>query len=175
MNPPTVRRALHVGHSVTVLVLVATGLLIQWPDLRARLIGGYGLQIASLHNWVGVGFIAAPVLALALSARPLVGDLLRRLGPPDPVGWRKIHIVTSLLVSLLLVLSGLYLWVDPDLPLAWFDLSVEIHVALTWVLGVLIPLHLVAARRKIAAAVRRMIGSETEPDLGFPLDEEEDA
>jgi hypothetical protein len=138
-------------------------------------VGGYGLQIVSVHNWIGAVFIAAPLLALALSARPLLHDVRRRLGPPDPVNWRKVHIVASLLLTLLLGATGVLLWLDPDLPRAAFNALIEVHAALTWVLIGSIPIHLFMARRKIAAAVvRRGFRPEPEPDLGFPLEEEED-
>src|SRR5512145_555262 len=83
MNAGTVRRALHAAHALASLLLVGTGALIHWPELRAELLGGYGLALAALHEWTGLAFIAAPLLALALAARPLARDLRARLAPSD--------------------------------------------------------------------------------------------
>jgi cytochrome b subunit of formate dehydrogenase len=164
---------MHATHAAASVLLIATGLLMQFPDLRARLIGGYGLQIARIHDWLGAAFIAAPLLALGLAARPLLRDLGRRLGPPDPIGWRKIHIVLSLFVTLLLSLSGALLWLG-GLPLAVEDATVEVHSALTWVLAASIPIHLFAARRKIAAATAALLRLRRPDEPPFPFEGEEE-
>lgn len=165
MTPARLRRALHTAHVIATLVLLATGFLVEWPELRARLIGGYGPQIARVHRWAGVAFIAAPALALLVAARPLMRDLLRRLGPPDPVNWRKIHIVTSLLLGVALSVSGVLLWVDAGLPLAALDATLTVHIVATWALAVSIPVHLAAARRKIVSRCREIVGLEAPPVL----------
>jgi cytochrome b subunit of formate dehydrogenase len=59
------RRILHIAHVILSLVLIATGLVIEFPELRARLVGGYGMQILQVHLWLGWAFMAAPALALA--------------------------------------------------------------------------------------------------------------
>jgi cytochrome b subunit of formate dehydrogenase len=174
MNPPLVRWGLHAAHAITSLALIATGLLIQWPDLRARIVGGYGRQILSVHDWVGVAFIAAPALALALAGRPLVRDLRRRLGPPEGLTWTKIHLVATLAVTALLGLSGVLLWVN-ELPRTVENGALEVHSILSWVVLASIPVHLVAARRKIVDVVAVLLRLREPPRLGFPLEDEEDA
>jgi cytochrome b subunit of formate dehydrogenase len=174
VTPARIRRATHALHAVTSLALIATGLLMEFPDLRAWLVGGYGLQIANLHDWVGAAFIAAPGLALALAARPLARDLRRRLGPPDGVTWKKIHLLASLVAAALLTVTGALLWLG-GLPLAVEDAALEVHSILSWVLAGSIPLHLVAARRKIVDLVAVRLGLREPPELGFPFDDEEKA
>ena len=121
MSLVAIRRAFHHLYTLAALLLIATGLLLAEPDLRARLVGGYGREILDLHIWVGVGFIVIPVLALLAAARPLGRHLRRRLGPPDGVTWRKIHTVFTLVAGAALGLSGLLLWLDPGMPLALVD------------------------------------------------------
>lgn len=162
------RRLLHASHAVATLVLLATGLLLQSPDLRARLVGGYGRELAQVHQGAAVVFAAIPLAALARAGRPLLRDARRRLGPPDPIGWKKIHIVSSLAGGLLLTVTGFVLWFDEAFPLVAADLALEGHAFLTWVFLVLLVIHLVAARRKIAGKVREAARGAPPPS-GDPL------
>jgi cytochrome b subunit of formate dehydrogenase len=152
VTPTATRRLLHAVHGVTTLALLVTGCLIEWPDLRARFVGGYGRELARIHLWFGWAFAAAPLLA-AGAAGALFEDLQRRLGPPDPITWRKLHIVITGVASLLLTASGIILWGFPELPLLVQDISLEIHSWTTWIVAALLPVHLVVARRKIAERV----------------------
>jgi cytochrome b subunit of formate dehydrogenase len=172
MNSGTLRRALHVLHAITALALVASGALVAFPDLRASLVGGYGRQIVSVHVWVGIVFAAAPLAVMALSARALLADLARRLGPPDPIGWRKLHIVLSLFLSIVVTVTGFALWLDLDVGLRVLDLLVELHAWSSWVLAGTIPIHLLAARRKIASRTLEMLGRAPPdaPDWPDPSD-----
>jgi cytochrome b subunit of formate dehydrogenase len=174
MTPAYVRRALHVAHALTSVALIATGLLIEWPELRARVVGGYGLQLSEWHRWSGVPFIVAPLLSLAVAWRPLVRDLRRRLGPPDPISWTKLHIVSSLVLTFLLSLSGVLLWIDPDVPVVFFDATLQVHIVTTWLLIGSLPIHLVVARRRSVEVVAVALGLREPPELGFPLDDEPD-
>ena len=78
MTPGAVRRALHAAHALTSVLLIATGLLLWDPDLRARFVGGYGREILEAHLWVGALLLGAPILAGLLAGRVLLRDLLRR-------------------------------------------------------------------------------------------------
>jgi hypothetical protein len=141
------------------VALVLTGLLIGYPELRGRLVGGFGREILEWHVWVAWAFLALPALALALSAGPLLRNLVRRMGPPGPPWrWRKVHLAASLLFSLLLAVSGVLLWVEADLPIALLDASLEVHLVLTWVLVVSVPLHVLVVRQKVAARTRELLG-----------------
>jgi cytochrome b subunit of formate dehydrogenase len=159
MTPAATRRLLHAVHGVTTLALLVTGCLIQWPDLRAQVVGGYGRELAQLHLWFGWAFAAAPLLA-GRSAGALFADLQRRLGPPDPITWRKLHIVITAVASGLLTASGIILWQFHELPLLVQDISLELHIWATWVVAALLPVHLVVARRKIAERARWLRGDE---------------
>lgn len=159
MTPGTVRRSFHTAHASVSLLLIATGLFLWDPDLRAQLVGGYGREILDAHLWLGVGLLGVPILAGLLAARPLLRDLVRRLGPPDPpYAWAKLHIVASAVVTSLLGGSGLLLWFDLDLSPATLDLATELHLALTWLLIASIPVHLVMARRKVVSRARELFG-----------------
>ena len=174
MTPSTIRRYLHLGHALTSVALIVTGLLISFPDLRGSLVGGYGREILDWHLWVGWTFMALPPIALLLAARPILRDLQRRLGPPDPVyAWRKIHIVTTLVSSFLVGLTGVVLWVDWELSLAFVDAMLEIHIIITWILVFSIPLHVVLVWRKTVARLREMLGIDQIPGAGFPGDDDD--
>ena len=51
-SPILVRHALHHVYAATAIVLMITGVFLTLPDLRARLIGGYGREILDLHLWI---------------------------------------------------------------------------------------------------------------------------
>ena len=174
MTATATRRLLHATHTITSLALLATGLLIEWPDLRARVVGGYGRQLAEIHVWLGWVFAAAPVLALAVAARPLFADLTERLGPPDPIAWRKVHIVITLAASALLTVTGFLLWWSDDLPLVLEDASLEVHIWMTWLLALSLPVHLFEARRKIRERARLYLKGEPPPLFEFADDEEDE-
>ena len=168
------RRLVHATHAGATLVLLATGLLLQEPDWRARLVGGYGRELADIHEWVGVLFAAIPLMALLRAGRPLLRDARRRLGPPDPVGWEKTHIVVSLAGGLLLAATGVVLWFDRAFPLVLSDVALEVHAVLTWVFVAALLIHLVVARRKIASKIRDWRtggGPRSDDPLQMPDDE----
>lgn len=171
MNVGSVRRALHTVHAGSSLFLIGTGVLIHWPELRLRLVGGYGLTIASIHEWLGFAFIAAPLLSLGLAARPLFRDLRSRLGPPDPATWRNLHIVLTLVMSALLSLSGVALWRQARLSVSVADLSLELHIWSSWAIAISIPIHLLAARRKIVEIVAVRLGLRPPPEMDSFFDE----
>jgi hypothetical protein len=146
-----------VAHAAGALGLLATGVLLGAPDLRATLLGGYGREVAAWHDAGAYLFLAAPVLAAALAARPLLADLRARLGPPDGLTWRKLHIVLTLALSACLSASGLVLWAGEAVGAALYDGALVLHLAAAWARGVTLPLHLVAARRKLVARAREIL------------------
>jgi len=170
----TVRRALHATHAVAALLLLGTGLLLEFPELRALSIGGYGGRIVAIHLWAGAAFAGIPLAALAFSYRGLVEDLRRRLGPPDPWGWRKSHIAGSLAAGVLLTLTGLILWRDTWFPVVVGDGSRWLHIGLTIVIALELPIHLVVARKKLRSRVREWLGLEEPPDSFFDFDSDQD-
>ena len=171
MTASLVRRSLHAAHAAVSLLLLATGLLLGSPDLRARLLGGYGREVAEWHDFGAMAFLAAPAFALLLAARPLATDLRARLGPPDGLTWRKLHIGLTLALSALLSASGVVLWVAAALPTSAYDRALSVHLAAAWGLAVTLPLHLFAARRKIAGRAREILRGGPE-DAFFEPEEE---
>jgi len=165
---------LHATHAVATLLLLGTGLLLEFPELRARSIGGYGSRIVTIHLWAGAAFAGAPLLALALSWRGLVEDLRRRLDPSERWGWRQGHIAGSVAATFLLSLTGLLLWRDSLFPVLVGDGSRWIHLGLSVAIAVALPVHLVLARRKLRQRVREWLGREDPPDSFFDFDADDD-
>jgi hypothetical protein len=130
--------------------------LIQWPELRARLLGGYGHELALLHEQSAVVFLAAPALALALAGGALLRDASARLRRPH-LTWRRAHLALSLALSVALSASGAVIWLDLG-PLWLLDASVLVHVWSTWAFLAALAVHLVAARRKLAEALAVRFG-----------------
>lgn len=155
MSPATVRHALHATHAVATLALLGTGLLLEFPELRARSVGGYGRRIVEIHLWAGAAYAALPLAALALPHRELFAELRGRLGPPALGSWRKGNMAALLLASILLALTGLILWRDGWFPLVVGDVSRSLHVALTIVVVVALPIHVLAVRKKLGVRARK--------------------
>jgi cytochrome b subunit of formate dehydrogenase len=174
MTPLRVRQLLHHGHVVAALLLLATGWLIAYPELRARLLPGRDRLLDETHLWTGFAFVALPALALALGARPLVRELGRRFGPPDPWGWRRAHLALTLGASVALAASGVALWRGELLSQAAEDAAFLVHEWTTWILAATIPIHLVASRRKIVSRYREIVLRERPPLFEFADGEEED-
>ena len=160
-SPVTVRRALHHVYATAAIVLIATGVFLGFPDMRARLIGGYGREILDYHLWSGWIFLAAPLLALALAARPLLADLRERLAPNPDRRWRRLHVASALTTGSLLGISGLILWLDLEIPRPAADLVSNVHEIVSWVVLGELSAHLVMARRKIFEKTRSLLGLST--------------
>ena len=116
--------------------------------------------------------LATPVLAL-LALRPIWRDLVRRLGPPDGITWRKINIVLTLVAAVALAGSGVLLWLDRGLSVAVIDAALFVHDAISWIMLAALLVHIVAAWRKTVVRTREIFGRESEPPFPFE-DEDED-
>ena len=66
--------------------------------------------------------------------------------------------MVTLSVGIILSLTGVLLWLDPGLPLAFSDLMLDVHDLLIWVVIATLSAHLVAARREILLRTRRILG-----------------
>ena len=174
MSAAHVRRLLHAIHALAVLLLLATGVLLFFPELRGAAIGGYGQRILTFHLWGGVAFGAAPLVAAALVASALHEDVRRRLGPPDPWSWRKTHIVLSLAASAGLVVSGVAIWFEDALPRAFGEPMHWVHDSLTVVLGAALPVHILMSRRKIVSRIREWLGVAPPPPEPFDFEDEDE-
>jgi hypothetical protein len=174
MSPIGIRRAVHHVYTVVAIVLLATGALLAWPDLRAQIIGGYGRETLDVHLWVGWIMLATPVLVL-LALRPIWRDLVCRLGPPDGITWRKINIVLTLVAAAALGGSGVLLWLDQGLSIAAIDAALFVHDAFSWIILAALLVHVIAAWRKTVVRTREIFGRETEPLFPFEDDDELEA
>ncbi|CAG0985326.1 hypothetical protein MYXO_02096 [Myxococcaceae bacterium] len=172
MSAALIRRMLHGVHAVATLLLLATGVVIYWPELRTAMIGGYGQRVLDIHLIAGALFIVSVIAAGAAAGAPLLEDLRRRLGPPDPWGWRKTHIVLALAVSAGLSISGVVLWLDVALPRFAFDAAHWVHDLLTIVIALALVVHLVASRRKIVSRVREWLGLAPPPPEPFDFEDD---
>lgn len=157
------QRALHAAHLLTFVTLLATGLLLLFPELRASLIGGYSLVVRSVHCWVGVAFVVLPAALLA------AGGLGALAAAPTAVAlralWRRLHVWATVLLGALFTVTGAILWADADVSELIHDGSRATHNWLTWAGTGLLGVHLLelaAARlgeRVTARDVRRVPGA----------------
>jgi hypothetical protein len=152
MSGVWMRQVLHAVNAIVSLVLLGTGFLIEF------------LQIAQWHLWLGWLFMAVPVIALLLAGRDLTRHLWTFLGPPDGVTARKVVAVVNLAGGVALAVSGVLLWLDENLPLALSDASLTVHIAFTWTLAALIPLHLFLSRRRIGLRLLQLVGRGPSPE-----------
>ncbi|MBW2228900.1 MAG: cytochrome b/b6 domain-containing protein [Deltaproteobacteria bacterium] len=174
MTSGPVRRGLHGAHAATALALVLTGFLILYPDFRTRTVGGFGREIGAVHVYVGIVFGVAPLLAWLLAPRDLIRDAWQRATAVHAGAvWRRTHLFVSVSAGALLVLTGLIMWLGVDLSIAIWDAADLVHVYSHWVVTLGLPLHLVAARRKIAERLRLALGGEP-PELFEFVDDPED-
>ncbi len=134
------QRALHAAHLLTFVALLATGLLLLFPELRAALIGGYSLVVRSVHCWVGVAFVVLPATVLA------AGGLRALASAPTTVAlralWRRLHVWGTVLMGVLFTVTGAVLWVDAGVSEAFHDGSRATHNWLTWAGAGLLGVHL---------------------------------
>lgn len=150
-------RALHAIHALGTLALLASGLLIQWPELRSWVVGGYGSAIARVHLWIGWAYLAAPALLLVVVAEPLRAELAQRLARSVRRSWASAHLLFTLAATALLGVSGILLLLDDWLPLhAWYAAR-SVHAWATWAVAATLLLHLVIAGRARAARERTQI------------------
>ncbi|MFQ5697575.1 MAG: hypothetical protein ACE5IL_04735 [Myxococcota bacterium] len=153
MRPALARQILHTLHAAASLALVATGALIELPELRSRTFGGYGLEIVATHQWATIVFVCGPLLVALFSAHSLLAEVRFRVRGPGGPSFRKLHLLASLLVSAFLTLTGVLLWL-PDLEPRFSDPLIVAHVWVGWLFAAVIPVHVLAARRRIALRIR---------------------
>ncbi len=158
ITPVLTRSLLHMVHLVTAAILFATGVLLLLPALRAQVTGGHSLLIRDAHRWGGVAFAALPVaIVAAVGVRkvlvPPVERTVRAL-------WQSIHFGLTIAMGVIFTLTGIAIWEARRIPEALGDASRVAHDWLTWVLAMLVAVHVVevgvaAARTRLrrAAAV----------------------
>ncbi|MFQ5479510.1 MAG: cytochrome b/b6 domain-containing protein [Candidatus Binatia bacterium] len=142
---------LHLWYSAVVLVLIATGITIQFPDLRAAFIGGYGRLLATVHEWAGVVMLAVPLVAVASAPSRALETIRIRSFRTDNLRFHAFNLWFTLVSGVVFIVSGFVLWFQMSLPYAVVDLSTELHVVFSYGLYAVIPLHIIAARERIFA------------------------
>ncbi|MFQ5352002.1 MAG: cytochrome b/b6 domain-containing protein [Candidatus Binatia bacterium] len=144
---------LHLWYSAVVLVLIFSGLPIQFPDLRAKLIGGYGSSIAAVHEWTGVAMTVLPVLAFAVAPSRAFETIRLRSWRRDDFGLHAVNLWFTLVSGAVFIISGLLMWFPASMSDAVLDVSAELHRAFAYVLYAAVPLHLISSRVRIVASV----------------------
>lgn len=151
MSSQVARPLVHTVHLLTFIVLFVSGVLLFVPDLRAAVTGGYSLIVRQSHRWGGVAFFLLPLLVmLRFGVRSVFAPpgkrTLRTL-------WQGLHVALTLLIGLVFTATGLVMWAARSVPDWVLDPSRDLHDWLTYVVGVLVLLHL--AEVGIAALIAR--------------------
>jgi hypothetical protein len=140
-------RWLHLGFVATFTILLATGLLIQLPDWRARLVGGYSWWVAGVHEWAGAAMALLPLVALARTPRQAIATFARRARRRNQLRLHAAHLVFTSVAAAVFTVTGFVLWFQDHVPAVVADVSVELHVLFTYALLVAIPLHVAVSGR----------------------------
>ncbi len=135
----------HFLYATVVFVLVATGLLIQYPDWRARLIGGYGQTVAWWHEWAGVAMLVVPLLAFALGPAEAWETIQLRSWRLEKLAIHAINLWFTIVSGAVFVVTGFLLWFQRGLPDPVIDWSYTLHDVFSYALYVMIPLHVLAS------------------------------
>jgi len=135
----------HFFYGAVVLGLVATGVLIQFPDLRAKLIGGYGQLLAAWHEWLGVAMVAIPVAAFALGPSAAIETVQLRSWRRDKLGFHALNLWFTIVSGVVFIVTGFVLWFAGSFPDAAVDWSYDLHDWFSYALYVLLPLHVVTS------------------------------
>jgi cytochrome b subunit of formate dehydrogenase len=139
MSPILVRPLLHTAHLLTFLLLLATGLLLFLPGLRALITGGYSLVIRETHRWGGVAFVVLPgVLVLPCGVRRVFAVPGQRTGRKL---WQGMHTSVTVLTGAMLALTGFILWGKRLFPEGIADSSLTAHDWLTFVGVAVLGMH----------------------------------
>jgi len=152
------RRSLHVLHATNFLMLLVTGLLFQFPEWRATLLGGYGMLLQDLHRWGGVIFGAAPILAIALVGSALWRDSWKRASRRNGRAVRRANLWAAIVGCIGFTVTGAVLWWGPRGMPRLVDASLWLHQVLTYTALAILVAHLVWIRRLIWAKVRTGLG-----------------
>ena len=147
-------RRLHATYALVVFVLVATGLPIQFPDLRARLIGGYGRSIATVHEWAGAAMLVVPALVLVAAPRRALNTVAFLSYRTANLRLHAVNLWFTLIAGAGFVVSGFLLWAQASLPDSVLDASAGVHRGLSYVLYVMVPVHIIVGRKRTWEAVK---------------------
>lgn len=143
----------HAYYSLVVIVLIATGLPIQLPDLRAQIFGGYGRLLAAVHEWAGIVMLALPCAAFALHPSRVVETVRIRSYRRESLRFHAINLWFTIASGVVFIATGFVLWFQDRLPDRLVDISMELHLLFSYVLYVSIPIHVFTARHRIVHVV----------------------
>ncbi len=151
MSSQVARPLVHTVHLLTFAVLFVSGLLLFIPDLRAAVTGGYSQIVRESHRWGGVAFFVLPV---AIIIRFGVHSVF--VAPQERTLrslWQGLHVALTLIIGVVFIVTGVVLWAQRSVPESLLEPSRDIHDWLTYVVAVLVLLHLVEVA--VAALVAR--------------------
>ncbi|RMD81331.1 MAG: cytochrome b/b6 domain-containing protein [Candidatus Dadabacteria bacterium] len=149
---------LHFFYAVVALGLVATGLLIQFPDLRARFVGGYGQTLAWWHEWAGVAMLVLPALWFAVSPSAAWETLVLRSWRRDKLALHAVNLWFTIVSGIVFVVTGFLLWFQRTLPDPVIDWSYVLHDVFSYALYVMIPIHVVISLGRTVRNLRARLG-----------------
>lgn len=187
-------RWLHGTNAVVLLTLVVTGLALgDWLPVRWVALAGGHDAINGLHRVLGLAFVLAALVVLAALWRGTVwlaatlarfrrGDvrwvgayfraLLRPARAPAPWhdGWfdplERLVLALLLSVTVVVGVSGVYLYFLPSAPLWVFLVAIRAHVYGAWLLLALLAVHILAGLGVLPThrgLARAMFGDGTVP------------
>jgi len=149
---------LHFFYAVVALGLVGTGLLIQFPDLRARFVGGYGQTVAWWHEWAGVAMLVLPVLWFALAPSAAWDTIVLRSWRRDKLALHAVNLWFTIVSGVVFVVTGFLLWFQRTLPDSVIDWSYVLHDVFSYALYVMIPVHIVISLGRTLRNLRARLG-----------------
>ncbi len=155
MKPARIRRLVHDTNATAALVLLLSGILISYPDLRAMLLGGYGNQLSDIHIWAGWTFAVVPLLGFFYKRKEIAANLQRRLRSGRKNMLRRAHLAGSLLCGTIFAITGIVMWWETGVPLIVLDSMLEVHIWLAWLMGATLLAHIYSARRGIIGRTRQ--------------------
>jgi len=151
-------RWVHAIYAVIVTVLIASAIPIQFPDLRASLIGGYGRSFATVHEWAGVAMLTLPVIVFGATPRRALETIWIRSYRRDHLRWHAINLWFTLVSGLLFIVSGFLMWFPGRLSDAVVDTAADVHSTFSYVLYIMVPLHLIIASKRTWQVLRDWAG-----------------
>lgn len=187
-------RLLHGLNAAAILVLLGTGLAIgdRFPEALVDLAGGHE-ALNDVHQWLGLAFAAAVLLAILVLARP-AWRLLRELGrirlrhlawavaflrhllrpsrhpapahegDLDPA--ERLVLLVLVVASVLACLTGIWIYFSPAAPRWVFILMIRTHIWSAWVILGALAVHVLAGLGILPThrgILRTMFGDGTLP------------
>jgi len=156
MRKPSYLFVLHTSHAALFTVTFGTALLLLFPELRARFVGGYSATIKGIHLWFGIAALVVPVVVYAGARR------WPKMPPWRFTGWwRGIHVRYTYWVTLIFGASGLVMWKPDYFSVGLSERMFSIHEWLTYAAGAVLGLHvLVVGTERALAALRWILARE---------------